>query len=557
MYRLLIVDDEPIITDGLFDLFEDIKEPEFDLYKAYSGSEALELMRKAKIDIVLSDICMPDINGLELQKEFNKQWPQCKVIFLTGFNDFNYIQDAIRNDSVDYILKTEGDEAILRAVNNAVSRIDKELRDSQYIQQAQNDRKLFISILGGKLLQDIAKGAPYSPEERSAEFAELEIPLHTDLPVLLLLGRVSQWGRDTGFTGKMKTLMAIQDVSRNVLAASALIVPVTLNNNYILWLIQPKDYPSADDKEDCWEKLSVYVQGCMDSLQAASRQIYDAPLALVAASKPVQWEKIGQNFDRLKTMLIKAGGISGEALLIDVASRKETAQVMEETKDTAADVVRARIKRTPMLKIFLENGQKDECLQLLGELLGATGGMQYAAGDISKELYYSISLLLLAFINENKLNEKIGSHVSLDALTNMDCHKCWSDASNYLSSLVVSIFIQNRDDSFRNTDRILRYVKNYVSDHICEDLSLTRISGLLHFNPSYFSRLFKSVTDMGYMEYVACIKTAKAKEMLSNSTLEINEIAEMLGFNAPSNFSRFFKKQADISPQEYRDAVQS
>ena len=80
MYRLLIVDDEPIIVDGLADLFSSIHYVELEIYKAYSAVQALELMRKDRIDIVLSDICMPGMSGLDIQKEIKFQWPRSKMI---------------------------------------------------------------------------------------------------------------------------------------------------------------------------------------------------------------------------------------------------------------------------------------------------------------------------------------------------------------------------------------------------------------------------------------------------------------------------------------------
>ena len=547
MYRLLIVDDEPIITDGLYDLFEDIREPEFDLYKAYSGAEALAVMNRAKIDILLSDICMPDITGLELQREVRRQWPHCKVIFLTGFNDFEFIQMAVRNDSVDYILKTEGDEAILRAVNSAVSRIDRELVDRQNLQRAQDDRRLYASILGGKLLQEIVRGAPYSASERKQQFAELDIPLCAARPVLLLLGSVSIRGGAVGVMDRMKTLLAIGETGRSLLSPAAIAIPATISNNYIQWFIQPAEWP--DDGQDGWDKLTLFVHGCMDSIQTACRHVHDSPLALVAASAPVCWEGTGQKYDRMKSLLIKAGGLSREALIIDTAFQRDEAKA-----DAGADAVRAVIKRASSLKPMLENGQREEFLKLLGEMMGAAGfGDMHA--DAVKELYYSVSLILLSYINENRLNNAIGAEVSLEGLTSMDVHNGWEDATQYLIKLSERIFCQNRKESTNSADHILRFVKKYVNDNIDGDLSLTRISGLLHFNPSYFSRMFKSVTDTGYMEYVAGVKTARAKQMLAQSGVGINEIAVRLGFDAPSNFSRFFKKQVNLSPQEYRDSL--
>lgn len=107
MYRVLIIDNEPVIVNGIYNLFLDLDHVELGVLKAYSASEALALLAKHTVDIVFADIQMPGMNGLELQQAIMKSWPRCKVVFLTGYNEFSYVQTAMRNGGFDYVLKTE------------------------------------------------------------------------------------------------------------------------------------------------------------------------------------------------------------------------------------------------------------------------------------------------------------------------------------------------------------------------------------------------------------------------------------------------------------------
>jgi two-component system response regulator YesN len=556
MYRLLIVDDEPIIADGLYELFEDEKELEFDLFKAYSGDEALRCARRAKIDIVLADICMPDMDGLELQAEIRKQWPGSKFVFLTGFNDFGYIQDAIRNDSVDYILKTEGDEPILRAVRNAAALLDRETSDRRILQQAREKKRMYLSVLGGRFLEEIVTGASFARDELPAQFRELEIPLRADAPVLPLLGRVGDREPAAGFAERMKALQAAQDLGKAQLMMAAQVAAVALENDDILWLMQPRDLPAGGGGEEDWRKLALFAQGCMDSIQAACRQILDAKLTLAAAGGPVPWDGMGRKFDRLKAALIKAGGLDGEALVIDEAPGGAEERRREERCARPEDAARGFIKRAPVLKSLLESGRKEEFRRQLGEIAEAAGRMDAVPDSLMRELYLSVSLPVLSHINENRLADAMGAR-EMEALTRLDAHASRCGAFLDLMRLADRVFDRRSDESRRDAARILEFVKEYVGGHIGGDLSLTAMSGLLHFNPSYFSRLFKSIGGTGYSEYVARERTDKARELLRDSCVSVNDISEMLGFNAPSNFSRFFKKNAGQSPQEYRDAVQA
>ena len=132
MYRILIVDDEPIIVDGLYNLFLYYTEPELEVHKAYSASQALSLLNELRIDIVLSDIKMPGMNGLEMLKEIQTRWPFCHVIFLSGYSEFEYIQSAMELGADSYVLKSQGDEAVLAAVQKSLSLLDREYTDSTW-----------------------------------------------------------------------------------------------------------------------------------------------------------------------------------------------------------------------------------------------------------------------------------------------------------------------------------------------------------------------------------------------------------------------------------------
>ena len=116
LYRILVVDDEELITDSLAGMLAEAPQYELDVYKAYSGSEALELLNEQQFDIVVSDICMPGISGIGLAQKIREKWPLCHVIFQTGYDDFQYAQQAIRQRVTHYILKSEGDEVLLAAI---------------------------------------------------------------------------------------------------------------------------------------------------------------------------------------------------------------------------------------------------------------------------------------------------------------------------------------------------------------------------------------------------------------------------------------------------------
>ncbi len=126
MINLLIMDDEEIIVDGLFWLLDKEKYRSLKIYKAYYADEGLDIIRNHAIDIVLSDISMPGMSGLELFDTVNRMKLNVKFIFLTAHDNFSYIQTALRSGGFDYILKTEPDEVITAAVDRVIDKIEQE-----------------------------------------------------------------------------------------------------------------------------------------------------------------------------------------------------------------------------------------------------------------------------------------------------------------------------------------------------------------------------------------------------------------------------------------------
>ena len=136
LYRLLIVDDEDIITDWLYKVFHRLMPEKLDVCKAYSAKEALQWMSRTRIDIVLTDIRMPGMNGLELSDEIQAFWPRCKVIFLTGYSEFDYAYKAIQMTDVRYLLKTEGYDKVTSTVQEVMQEIEHENQISKMLEQS-------------------------------------------------------------------------------------------------------------------------------------------------------------------------------------------------------------------------------------------------------------------------------------------------------------------------------------------------------------------------------------------------------------------------------------
>lgn len=557
MYRLLIVDDEPIITDGLFDILNDDQNLELDIYRAYSGHEALARMQKTKIDILLTDIDMPGINGLEVQKEVLLQWPDCRIIFLTGYNEFAYIQTALRNQSTDYILKTESRQAVVQAVQKAVREIDRQIESKRLEDRANESIRRVLPILQERFLLDIVEGASDDQQEIARQLQDLQIKLEPDIPLLLMLGRVDSWPVKQNLLTKSKILYGIQSIAAEHMSNLAAATSLILDRNSLLWLIQPAHQvfkvSIADNALQTLNRTVHYVHGVMDSVQASCKQLYDLSVSFAVTSEPVPWEQIPLCLDTLKSTLEKAAGFSSEMLLIAYPSElsEDAARSAVDTEDLF--FVRQKLKRVRLLKTLLENYRRTEFFELYDEIMQVGTARQPSGINLRKELYYSLSALFLSHMNKASITEIISAKVDLRKITVLETQMPWAQVTQYFRHLADAIFDQKQADNFRNANRMFGFIKSYAEQHLQDDLSLSKFAELLHFHPSYLSRLFKQVTGKSLSEYIWQVKLEKAKELLKQNELKINEISLALGFETPSYFTRFFRKRENLTPQEYRN----
>ena len=140
MYRMMIVDDEERIANSIYDLMDE--RFDFELYRCYSAMAALDVIRTMRFDIVITDIAMPGMSGLELLNKVQAIWPKCHFLILTAYDSFDYAYETLRHDRVDYLLKIESYDTICQCVERKLQDIQKErsreekLRHyDQYVQQ--------------------------------------------------------------------------------------------------------------------------------------------------------------------------------------------------------------------------------------------------------------------------------------------------------------------------------------------------------------------------------------------------------------------------------------
>lgn len=543
MYRLLVVDDEEIITDGLTEILNDLGIPGLDIFKAYSGTEALEWLDNTRIDIVLSDIRMPEIGGLELMEIIRRNWPRCRIIFLTGYNDFESIYKAIQVWGVRYLLKTEGNAKVITEVRDVIRELEGELRTDHLLQQAMEQRNTLETLAHGDYFRHLLLGTEGGKSSaRTEDFRKLNISLDPYKPILVVLGSLIRTKRLPSFAKRQEAALAVKFLGDSYLREKTRCVGLIDRYGDLLWLIQPVDDIPPAESVEAYERAVRFLEGTLEHIQAVCFESLQLDSAFTIYRTIVEWETLPDAYDRIRQLQYNRAG--------DGANMVMTVQ-LEENNSTGQMRERVRSEKFEQLAGHLEGGRMDAFMELLQELLRPVVSGRRAEGVQAMELYYSLALVLLSYVNRRQLNEQVPT----TGLMRFEAHCSWQEGFEYLSRTAELLFSLRRNVESNRAAEAMDAVCTYIEKHIDEELSLVRLAKCVHFNPSYLSRLFKQEKGLNVSEYIEAVRIRKAKELLATEEMKIQEIGNRVGYDSPQSFTRFFKKATGMSPQEYRDSA--
>lgn len=556
LYRMLIVDDEPIIVDGLHELF--VSHPELEVYRAYNGFEALDIIRGTFMDIVLADIEMPGMNGLQLQAQVMNQWPRCKFIFLTGYSDFSYIHTSVRQGAFDYVLKTEGDDPIIAAVDRAVAQLQASFTFESLIRDAESKlvaaapllrKEYWLDMLGADPISEpepaSSSTAQLAESDRSKRFAKLGIALHPSRPVFMAIGRVDGWREGIGPGDRALFLYSVNNIADEILAPRFLTEAVFYAPDRVLWLIQPRE--GAEDAPQDIPDWNRYLLGLYETAQAACSQYLKLPCSFVVNGKPTEWEELAAGFERLSALFVHGLGSGKEMLLSE--------RHLADGDAPAGD--RGPLKRLPMLEQYLE--QKDEAafFELYSEIMQTVPVQEQGGVRTSQalEIYYAMAAAVFSYVNRFGLLPKLTQELAAGRLFGANEFNDWQQVTSYFEDLFRTLFGWQDAKADVRTNEVVRFIYDYVDRNLSGDLSLVQLADKVYLTPFYLSRLFKQKTGRSLSDYITERRVGAAKKMLADPKHKIHEVGERIGFESASYFARFFKKLTGLTPQEYRDSL--
>lgn len=527
MHKIMIVDDDRIIRQGLVKTIPWLEHGFEVVGEAGDGEQALKIIQSKQPQIVVSDIRMPFMDGLELARQTKEYNSAIKFIFLTGFEDFSYAKAAIDLKAIDYLLKPVERDVLLEKVKQAAAVYDKEQGNAIQLKEAKPylRTKLFRKILAGQENDDVYV----------REGAHLGLDLDYAYSVCMLM-RIDDYdkeeihpkaGHDNLKQELVNTINAI--IADNGTIGATVILEHDAMAMFLL----------GDDEASLGKQALVIAQNVCEQV----RSFLQTTLTIGLGTVQTGLKGMAASFDDANAVLAFRHVIGKNTVITINDIDALVNEVQQNTVQSEEDLVE---------KVRL--GLVDDALQLLSGLESCLCSSRLTLEEIRMR---AVDMLLGLFKGAAKWapewckQHKIKKTQYYNAINNM---QTVTEIMELMRSLVDSLAQFMTEENSNQRSDVIDEVTAYIEEHYAEHgLSLQDIGQYVHMNPIYLSVLFKKKKKITFTGFLLQIRMTKAMEMLRATDLKTYEVAEKTGYSSPEYFGACFKKYTGSSPLEFRN----
>lgn len=507
IFHLMIVDDEPTIRKGLSNFIKwDTLDSIVDA-TACDGAEAMELIRQKQPDIVITDIRMPQVDGITLSKFIYEEYPQIKVILLTGYADFQYAQSAIRYAVSDFLLKPTSKDKLIEAVKKAQTAI-AELRNRTVIQKED------FSYLQEQYLAEVTS-APKANAELLERSLNYRIELGRYYAAAFQINAPYNQAKEYDIS-VLKSILTQQPETYYVYG---------YESRLVIWLYRavPEDGRALEGLKSTCEELFSSMQSLYDIRLNAGISLSHGGLSELSAA------------------VIEAIGALNMNFYNDSSISIFETRLEREYFDTESEFTMELYHFENMMKEWaFEDARKWIHVLFLNLRVNLTRA--FDVKSVCIQIYYICSRIL---IKKNLIPPSPAMIEKIQSCTTL----------SQLEESILELFDRVTEMLTRKgmaLNPLIEKAMIYIHAHLEETLSLETIADHVHVNPTHLSRTFKKECGENMTEFINKVRIEKAQELLSFSNTLAYEVAEKVGFNDPAYFSAIFKKYTGLSPKEFK-----
>lgn len=526
MYKLLIVDDESRVREGLKVLIEWDKLG-FEIFDAVESAEkALEIIQDNEIDVVLTDIIMYEMSGLDLIDKIVSMGENIKTVILSGYGEFQYAQKAIRLGAFDYLTKPVDFQDLNRIFTGIRTVLDNEF-------ELRNQKKVYSVMEREQFLNNLVKG--FFKDEMSIRKKLNDIHLTVDFDSFCVL-RIH-----------ITTVSGSKDIQEDITDYLTLKTNITCILEKYLGAVGD-NYIFNNDLNEIAALLCTTrheeIKTVLEELKDAIKNEYNCRIHIGVGK---EYRNILQAKDSYRE--------AEKALEYRILKKDSSVLYFEEAVSffKGMSLISDEVK-TSILSHVLK-ADETILIQYVNKILNDA----YDAGQTGVNSLYEVCIEIFLTINKyvssiigNVRRGPVNNQMTVRGLLEKDSFEGMTEFINAYIKESIKIVKNSKENA---SGLIIEKAKKYIHEHYNEDITLSKLSEVLYLHPNYLSKLFKEKTGENFINYLSKVRIEAAKQLLKDVSLKIYDISEMTGFCDPKYFRLTFKENVGVTPSEFKQSI--
>lgn len=535
LYKILLVDDEEEVRKSIQKKIEWGKLGFKVVGDAENGEDALEKVIQLDPDLILTDIKMPYMDGLKLAEEVKKERSHIEIILFSGFDEFEYAQQAIKCNVIEYILKPVNVEELTGILKKIKKKLDEKLAEKRDIDVLRENYQKMLPVLQEQFFHDFMHGR--LTKEKVEE------------GLLLYHPRLLQ--------------------AKSWFVVSVLVeIPTCISGFDLQPLHQEKELIPISVQKMLEEKLNTnHLPHVFFRTSLGFALLCGLERTRTSASLLSLFNKICKECKRVLEVSVTIGigeaytdkmqmqtsyFESRDALFYRVSVGDEVAIYIRDVEEAKTNILRFDEQMEGLLVAALKFGTKEDLSDVLERM---THVIRTSKGSLRARQGFWLSVInsILQFIQRYELKEEVLFEQEIDYLEMIKKLEESDLSESWFFEVCNKIRIQLEQERNNSEKNIIKDAKAYLLENFRNpELSVEMVCEYLHLSPAYFSTIFKKETGENYVNYLTDLRLNKAMELLGNTEDKTYVIAAKVGYTEPNYFSYVFKKKFGVSPSKYR-----
>ena len=531
MYSVFAVDDEPIVLEGIRSKIDWEGSGFTFAGEATDGEIALSMIHELKPDILITDIKMPFMDGLQLAEAIKRTQPWIKIMILSGHDEFDYAKKAISIGIEDYLLKPFTPDELLTSLNKTANQIDKERKQLSDISRLREELKSSETLIKKEFLNNLVHGS----EEMSTviqKSSELGINLISRY-YKVLISRIDS--RTNNSQNQQAACSLLNSYSNAINEA----VSFFHHSNLLVCIFKGTTQEELDDNTFRAAETIGHIATKNDDC-----------IVLTAIGKTVEHlSQLNTSYEDAKKIL-QASTTNQDNRII---SSDDLIDTQTGSENTILD-----LKEGDPLVDKLKYAAKGDIQSIIDE------SMELIKKNPDQFNVFASYLLVDLIFAVSKLVEKLGGDIkelNPEILQRKFIDDAVSDEAKFRDTMeqVLIFALEYRDSKMtgKYADVILKAKKFIEENYADQNTTLTTVAQAVCLSPNHFSTIFSQECKTTFIEYLTNVRMENAKRLIRETDMKGYDIAYECGFSDPHYFSYIFKKNTGLSPREYKLSLEN